>query len=152
MMALLGSLLGFLTSIFPELLKTHRDKGDRQHELAILDRQLQFSTLNHQHRLEEVQTLADAQIYQALYQHAQPTGVSWVDAFAGTVRPTLTYAFFMLYAVIKLAMFSTYRTQGCSWAEALLCLWGMEDQALFATVLSFWFGHRLLHRKGRVRK
>lgn len=38
MLTLLGSLLGFLNSTFPEFLKLFRDSQDRKHELAILDR------------------------------------------------------------------------------------------------------------------
>lgn len=36
MLTLLGSLLGFLGSTFPEFLKLFRDSQDRKHELAIL--------------------------------------------------------------------------------------------------------------------
>ena len=41
MLTLLGSLLGFLSSTFPEFLKLFRDSQDRKHELAILDRQME---------------------------------------------------------------------------------------------------------------
>ena len=38
MLTLLGSLLGFLSSAFPDFLKLWRYHSDRKHELAILDR------------------------------------------------------------------------------------------------------------------
>ena len=38
MLTLLGSLLSFLSSTFPDLLKLWHDRAGRQHELAILDR------------------------------------------------------------------------------------------------------------------
>ncbi|WP_019223831.1 hypothetical protein [Bartonella rattaustraliani] len=41
MLTLLGSLLGFLSSAFPDLLKIWRDKEDRKHELAILQLQME---------------------------------------------------------------------------------------------------------------
>ena len=41
MLTLLGSLLGFISSTFPEFLKLFRDSQDRKHELAILDRQME---------------------------------------------------------------------------------------------------------------
>jgi uncharacterized Tic20 family protein len=43
MLTLLGSLLGFITSAFPQLLGLIRDWQDRKHELAILDRQMNTS-------------------------------------------------------------------------------------------------------------
>ena len=54
MLTLLGSLLGFLSSTFPEFLKLFRDSQDRKHELAILDRQMEQQRLGHSQRLEEI--------------------------------------------------------------------------------------------------
>ncbi len=145
MITLLGSLLGFFSSAFPDLLRVYRDQKDREHELAVMDRQVDMMQQGHQQRLEEIQVHADAGVAKALYQHAQPTGVKWVDAMAGTVRPVITYAFFLLYAAVKVAQWVIVREAvNNSWVEALNNVWHMEDQALFATVMSFWFGQRML--------
>ena len=101
MLTLIGSLLGFVSSLFPDLLKLFRERQDRQHELAILDRQMEMMRSGHQQRLEEIQVQADIAESQALYKSAVPTGVKWVDALAGTVRPVITYAFFALFAAVK---------------------------------------------------
>ena len=143
MITLLGSLLGFASSAFPEFLKIFQERRDRVHELAILDRQIDMMRQGHHHRVEEIQLQADSQVSQALYQHARPTGVSWVDALAGTVRPLITYAFFLLYALVKIAHF-VFSLHSDHWAQAMVQIWHIEDQALFATVMSFWFGQRLL--------
>jgi len=55
MLTLLGSLLGFLSSAFPDFLKLWRDHADRKHELAILDRQMEAQRQGHTQRLEEIQ-------------------------------------------------------------------------------------------------
>jgi hypothetical protein len=47
MLALLGSLLGFLSNTVPEFLKLFRDSQDRRHELAILGRQMEQQRLGH---------------------------------------------------------------------------------------------------------
>ena len=52
MLTLLGSLLGFLSSTFPEFLKLFRDSQERKHELAILDRQMEQQRLGHSQRLD----------------------------------------------------------------------------------------------------
>lgn len=148
MITFLGSLLGFLGSAFPELLKTYRDQKDRLHELAILDRQMQMLQQGHQARLEEINAHTDATVERALYNHARPTGVRWVDAMAGTVRPIITYAFFILYAILKYSqlMIAKETLGPGQWPEAFLNIWHLEDQALFATVVSFWFGQRMLQK------
>ncbi len=149
MFTLLGSLLGFLTSAFPDLLKIYNERTDRGHELAILDRQMDMMRSGHQQRLQEIQVQAMAAESKALYSHAGPSRVRWVDALAGTVRPVVTYSFFLLYALVKYAQWHCIsQTIGFhNWAQALTQIWSTEDQALFATVIAFWFGHRMLIKR-----
>lgn len=145
MLTLIGSLLGFVSSLFPDLLKIFRERQDRQHELAILDRQMEMMRSGHQQRLEEIQVQADIAESQALYKSAVPTGVKWVDALAGTVRPVITYAFFALFAAVKgSALYVLIAVEGMLLAQALPQIWDPETQALFAAVMSFWFGARSL--------
>ena len=83
MLTLLGSLLGFVSSAFPDLLKLWQDKQDRKHELKILDRQMEQMRLGHSQRLEAIDVAADIAESKALYTHAnQPSGVtqlSWTS-------------------------------------------------------------------------
>ena len=102
MLTLLGSLLGFVTSAFPDLLKLWQDHQDRRHELSILDRQMEQMKLGHSQRLEEIAVEADIAESQALYKHdKQPSGVKWVDGLRASVRPVITYAFFLLFTTVK---------------------------------------------------
>ncbi len=57
MLTLLGSLLGFISSAFPDLLKIWQDKQDRKHELEILDRQMEQMRLDHSQRLEKSRSM-----------------------------------------------------------------------------------------------
>ena len=100
MLTLLGSLLGFVTSAFPDLLGLFRDRQDRKHELAILNRQMELQKLGHSQRLEEIEVQADIAESKAIYRHDRPIGVAWVDALRATVRPVITYAFFALFAAV----------------------------------------------------
>ena len=147
MLTLLGSLLGFVTSAFPDLLGLFRDSQDRNHELAILDRQLEQMKLGHQQRLEEIEVQADIAETKALYRHDKPVGVVWVDALRASVRPVVTYAFFLLFAGVKgSALYVLIAVEGLVLADALPRIWDPETQALFAAVMSFWFGQRALSR------
>jgi len=151
MLTLIGSLLGFVTSAFPDLLKIFRDWQDRKHELAILDRQMEQMKLGHTQRLEEIEVQADVAESQALYRHDTLSGVAWVDALRATVRPVITYAFFTLFAAVKgSALYVLIVVEGMLLAEALPQIWDAETQALWAAVVSFWFGSRSLakFRKG----
>lgn len=145
MLTLLGSLLGFISSTFPDLLNIWKDRADRSHELAILDRQMEAQKLNHSNRLEEIHVQADISESKALYSHAsQPIGVPWVEALRATVRPMITYAFFVLFATVKIAALFQLLNSGFTVADSLIIIWDGETQALFAAVMSFWFGQRAL--------
>lgn len=145
MLTLLGSLLGFISSTFPDLLNIWKDRADRNHELAIMDRQMDLQKLNHSNRLEEIHVQADISESKALYSHAsQPSGVAWVEALRATVRPMITYAFFILFATVKIAALFQLLNSGFTVADSLIIIWDGETQALFAAVMSFWFGQRAL--------
>src|SRR5262249_7694324 len=83
---------------------------------------------------------------------ANKTGIVWVDALAGSVRPILTYAFFALYFAVKFCQFHLLTAPALAWltqvtaAQALVALWTDEDMAIFAAVIGFWFGNRTLEK------
>ena len=149
MLTLLGSLLGFISSTFPDLLKFWQDKQDRKHELQILDRQMEQMRLGHNQRLDEIAINADVSQSLALYKHdSQPSGMTWVDGLRASVRPVITYGFFILFAWVKLSAVVLLMNQdGLSINEALIQIWDAETQALFAGILSFWFGSRSLAKR-----
>jgi len=146
MLTLLGSLLGFISSAFPDLLRLWQDHQDRKHELAILDRQMEQMRMGHAQRLEEIAVEADIAESQALYRHdSRPSGVKWVDGLRASVRPVITYAFFLLFTTVKTAaLYVLVNEQGLSIIQALPKIWDPETQTLFAAVMSFWFGQRAL--------
>jgi hypothetical protein len=146
MLTLLGSLLGFLGSAFPQILKLFQEAHDRRHELAILNLQMEQQRQGHQQRLEEIQRDGDIKQSLAIYQHdSQPAGYKWVEALRASVRPVLTYAFFLLFAAVKIAgLYTMVGFDGMSLAVALPLIWDAETQALFAAIMTFWFGQRAM--------
>lgn len=136
MITLLGSLLGFIGAAFPDFLKLFKDSADRKHELAILQIQLEQQKQGHSNRLEEIYVEADIAESKALYK-TYNTGIRWVDALNGTVRPVIAYSFFLLYASVKIMHFS---------ADLPWLLWTEEDQAIFAGIISFYYGQRAMSK------
>ena len=62
---------------------------------------MEMQKLGHQQRLEEIEVQADIVESKALYKHDRPVGVAWVDSLRASVRPVITYAFFLLFAAVK---------------------------------------------------
>ena len=153
MMTLLGSLLGFVASAFPEILKLQSEKEERKHQLAMFDRQVELQKLGHTQKLDELNINADIKETEQVYNYAnRDSGVRWVEGLQSSVRPVLTYAFFGLFAAVKLTSLVTLaQAEDLTFASALQVIWDGETQALFATVMSFWFGGRAIQR-ARSRK
>jgi hypothetical protein len=130
MVTLLASLLGFIGSMFPSFIKAWQDKDDKKHELKILELQIAADKQKRGSKLEAINAYYDVESSKAIYK-TYKTGISWVDSFNGTVRPAIAYGFFGLYATVKVLT-------GLSWAE--------EDHAIFAGVISFYYGQRGLYK------
>jgi hypothetical protein len=130
MITILASLLGFISSMFPSFVKLWQDKEDKKHELSILELQIEADKQKFRSKLEAINAYHDIESSKALYK-TYHTGVSWVDAFNGTVRPAIAYGFFLLYGGVKVLTGLT---------------WGEEDQAVFASVIAFYFGQRNMYK------
>ena len=145
---LLSTLLGFLGAGIPELIKGYNAKQERKHELDVMALQIEAQKAGHVQRLEEINVQGDIEESKALYQASQipVTGVRWADAaialYNSSVRPTLTYAFFAMYAIVKIGMVRS--AVDVSWLVAFQNAWTESDMALFATIVGFWFGQRSL--------
>ncbi len=141
MVTLLASIAGFITSIVPEILKFFRDKQDKIHELKIFEKQIEFSRESPGSRgVEEIYVTRDL-IEQASLYSTYKTGISWVDALNGSVRPVLAYSFFIMYGAIKFIQYSAIRAN-LKVIEDIEILWSVDDQAIFAGIISFYFGQR----------
>jgi hypothetical protein len=132
MLAVIGGLAGFFSSLVPEVFNFMKDKKDKEHELKLISLQIEAAKTNQNSRLEEVRINADIEESKYLYMHAAPTRIKWVDSVSALVRPLITYMFFMAYIYLKVTA-----NKG-----VIAEIWTQEDQAIFCTVIGFWFGQR----------
>lgn len=157
MIAFLSALLGFGSSILPEFFKQAQDKRDKAHELALLERQAALEAMRSAADLEKTIELAlgaQATAVQESYRaDVQANQGSWVAAYSASVRPTITYAFFLLYALVKFSQFWLLMNPSLPWqttqtiAQALAAIWTDEDVAIFSAVVAFWFGDRMIRKR-----
>ena len=145
MVTLLASIAGFISSIIPELFKFFTDKNDKKHELEILDRQISIQQSGIQSRLEEVSNQIDIAEVKTIYSTFK-SGVHWVDVLNVLVRPILAYSFFALYCTIKYLQFSTI-TIITDYKALVEALWTIDDQAIFAGIIGFYFGQRAMTKR-----
>ena len=148
MITLLASLTGFISSLIPEIMKYFVDKNDKKHELKILEYQSQIKKSANNNKLDEIIIVQNANEAQALYK-TYKTGIYWVDSLNGTVRPVLAYAFFAIYSFIKFLQYQII-IEMMTMNELVNILWSVDDQAIFAGIISFYFGQRTVSKlRGR---
>lgn len=151
MVTLVSTLIGFLGAMVPEAFSLLRERSDRRFEREMLEMQLRQQAQASSERLEEVRSRSDVLEARALYT-TWKSGVEWVDALNGSVRPVLAYAFFLLYASTKLLQWQTLADGApLPWQiqSLIQSLWGEEDQAIFAGIISFYFGQRAFQKGKR---
>ena len=143
MITVISALVGFISATFPDMLKLFRDYQDRKHELKILQFQLDQQAQGHQERLQEINVQADIAEAGAIYK-TYKSDIYWIDALNGSVRPILAYAFFLLYASVKSLQFALLPDVPLPWQVE--GLWNAEDQAIFAGIISFYYGQRAMSK------
>jgi N12 class adenine-specific DNA methylase len=149
MITLLASIAGFISSIIPEILKILKDNNDKKHELNVLDRQTQNDKLEQIKLLTELSQLEEIAENKNLYS-TYKSGVTWVDALNGSVRPVLAYSFFVMYAAVKYTQYKAIKNTAIL-IEYLEILWTIDDQAIFASIISFYFGQRVFSKLWKQR-
>ncbi|MBI3453385.1 MAG: hypothetical protein HY057_11285 [Rhodospirillales bacterium] len=122
--ALGGGLFGLLNALLPDIIGWFRRRQEaaerereRQHELALMEKQADIQIRLGQQRLEEARFAADAEVMRselsafaeqmrAIYKAQEPVGIRWVDAWNASLRPaavTVALAILTLTVTIYVA-------------------------------------------------
>ena len=137
MLSLIGTIVGFISSVLPAIVDLFRAKQEQKYELEKLRllREIELDKTN-------------SEALKAIYEHdskldsgGDESGNKWIEGLRASVRPVVTYLFLLLFLSIKLIS-----AWDLGWSFALDLLWDEETQVLFAAIISFWFGSRAMHR------
>ena len=139
MLSPLGSVLGFGTSFLLKLLGYFEDKRDKAHELAMIAAQTEAQVQLEGVKLEAMHVQADIRGDEA------KKASQWVVNLAATVRPVLSYLFFVEFFALTLCV-----NMGWITIDQYSAIWNDDAQAIFAAVVSFWFGSRTMARKSQT--
>ena len=149
---LLGSLLGGVFRIVPEVMKLWDAKNERQHELAMLGKEMEFAQIKGEIAMREQETVLMGKELDAMTEALKEQGETarasgqFISAISAAVRPLVTYWFVVLYSIVKLASILMAIDAGANWKEVLVSSWSEDDMALLMMVLTFWFVGRVWDR------
>ena len=153
MITLLGSLLGFGTSIVPEILGFFKQGQANKQELAMLEAKAQYAQALSSMKLEELDAKAEIVETEKLYEHDMALAArgGWVVSLQASVRPVITYLFMATFIAVEGGLvYSLIANQNVDWPTALESAFGDEEMAMFSAILSFWFGNRAMSKARAV--
>jgi hypothetical protein len=149
---LLGSLLGGVFRIVPEVMKLWDAKNEREHELKMLGKEMEFAQIKGEISMREQETVLMGKELDAMTEALKEQGETarasgqFISAISAAVRPLVTYWFVTLYSIVKLASILMAIDAGAEWKEVLVSSWTEDDMALLMMVLTFWFVGRVWDR------
>ena len=153
MLSIIGSLLGFASSTAPAIMDHFQSKDNRKHEIDKMKTLAEIKAQGIALDMKVYEQMGADKEHERLIAHdtaiQQSTG--WTSALQKSVRPVITYAFFGLFATIEITLLMDAIEKGTEFSEAIKLLWDDETKAIFAAIISFWFGSRAIE-KARQRK
>ncbi len=148
---LLGSVLGFSGSVVPAITEHFKTKSDNKFELQKMEKMAELRAAGFDHEMNMFETQARDNEHERLIQHdiSINQGTGFIAGLQKSVRPVITYCFFGLFAVIEITLLMEALEKGSDFSEAINILWDDDTKAIFAAIISFWFGSRAIDKSRR---
>lgn len=154
----LGSLLGGLFRLAPEVLKFFDRKNERQHELKMFEQQCALEAQRGSQRLQEIGAARDMAVdvgvldafKSAIDQQTEMVKAAggWVASLAASVRPIVTYWILGLWSFIHIWFAWNAYLAGASPKEVFMTMMTADFAALVSGTLNYWFLDRTLKQRG----
>lgn len=149
MLTLLSPFLGILGSLLPSVVRIFERKQEIQYELEMNKMKMEAALQNAQIQIavEDAKAdVADAQSVRSFDNNVD--GGRFINALRASIRPVITYVFFLLFIAVKIAAAYVMIATGQSIPEMLKAVWDADTAALFGTIIAFWFGARVMEKMG----
>ena len=153
-----GSLIGGIFRLAPEVLKWLDKKNERQHELAMFQRQCDLEAQRGQQKLAEIGAQREAAIdvgvmdafNAAIQQQTEMVKAAggWVASLSASVRPVVTYWILFIWSFVHVWFAWNAWLNGAVPAEVFKTMMSPDFSALVAGTLNYWFLDRTLAKRG----
>lgn len=155
---IVGSLLGGIFRLAPEVLKFFDKANERKHELAMFQRQCDLEQIRGQQKLAEIGAQRDAAIdvgvmdafNAAINQQAEMAKAAggWAAALSASVRPVVTYWVILIWSFIHIWFAWNSWLGGAPAKEVFMTMMSPDFTALVSGTINYWFLDRTLKQRG----
>ena len=150
MISLLGSLLGFGSSLIGPVLDAWNRSADQKHELAMLHAQAEVQSKIQDQRLEA--SIVEADMAEIVAAHKEQAAIvrkapQWLAALSGSVRPVVTYLIIVEWLAINWAIAWLILDEEGITVYNLRAILDTDFMGLVSCVIAFWFGNRTFGKR-----
>lgn len=155
---ILGGVFGGIFRLAPEVLKFFDKKNERQHELAMFDKQCDLEKVRGQQKLAEIGAARDAAIdvgvmdafNAAINQQAEMVKAAggWAAALSASVRPVVTYWVLLVWSFIHVWFAWNAWLNGMPPEQVFKAIMSPDFAALLSGTINYWFLDRTLKQRG----
>lgn len=154
----LGGLIGGIFRLAPEVLKFFDKKNERQHELAMFDKQCDLEKVRGQQKLAEIGAVRDAALdvgvmdafNAAITQQTEMTKAAggWAAKLSASVRPVVTYWILVIWSFANIWFAWNAWANGLPPTEVFKIMMSPDFSALLSGTINYWFLDRTLKQRG----
>ena len=153
LLSLLSPLLGILGSLLPSIVRIFERKQEIQYEIELTKLKMDAATLQSTANIDIEALKAIASEGQSVRDHdSKLDGGPVLNALRSSIRPVVTYVFFIVFILVKLVALGVMISQSLPVPEILDAIWDAETMSLFSTILAFWFGSRIMEKRDQMTK
>lgn len=155
---ILGGLFGGIFRLAPEVIKFFDKKNERQHELAMFDKQCDLEKVRGQQKLAEIGAERDkaidvgamAAFNAAIQQQSDMVKAAggWAASLSASVRPVVTYWVLFIWSFVHVWFAWNAWLQGMAPAEVFKTMMTPDFSALLSGTINYWFLDRTLKQRG----
>lgn len=148
--ALLSPFLGIVGSLLPSIVRIFERKQEIKYELELSKIKIDAAERQADLTYNIEMVKGDAQSRQSALDHDKSLdGGIFINALRASVRPVVTYVFFITFLAVKISAAYVMLLTGQSVPAMLDAVWDVETMALFSTIIAFWFGSRTIEKQDR---
>ena len=155
---ILGGVFGGIFRLAPEVLKFFDKKNEREHELAMFNRQCELEQLRGQQKLAEIGAARDAAVdvgvmdafNAAIQQQAEMAKAAGgkMAALSASVRPVVTYWVMAIWSFVHIWFAWNAWLAGAAPSEVFKTIMSPDFSALLSGTINYWFLDRTLKQRG----
>lgn len=147
MMAAIAAILGFLSTVAPMAVQFFTVRENNAQAIRLEELRQKGAREQVAGQVDIANTQVDARQADHIYEFASgASGYRFVDALAVFIRPFITLVFFLFFILMETGLFIYGVNSGFDLGQLVKLLWDDNTAAIFAAIMGFWFGNRVIMR------